>query len=215
MSFRSLLIGIVAAVPLLGVLSAPASAQTPTPSPTPLALAACPTGVTIGVAQQSAGSSTVVVTVNPTVLIKPAADGDPASFHLHYYVDKPIGTLKPGDVVPAGDALIVHSGATTLDLKLAAGSHTVTVVLGQLSHQACGNAAGAVVTGTATFTVAATQATATPTPAATPAAPATASAPKTGSAGLTGDMTSPAAMALLVGITSAVLGGAALARRRR
>lgn len=202
---------------LVAFVGAFAAAQTPTPTPTAVAFAACPTGVTFVLAQQTAGSSTVVVTVTPTVLIKPAADGDPASFHLHYYVDKPIGTLKPGDAVPAGDTLIVHSGAMTLDRKLAAGSHTVTVVLGQLVHQACDAARGNVVTGAATFTVAAAQATATPTPApaATPAATlVAAAAPKTGNAGLVGDVASPAAMALLVAITAGAVGGAVLASCR-
>ncbi|MSQ30173.1 MAG: DUF4399 domain-containing protein [Dehalococcoidia bacterium] len=178
-----------------------------------MAFAPCPTGVTLAAAQQSAGSSTVVVTVTPSVLIKPAADADPNSFHLHYYVDKPIGTLKPGDEMPAGDTQIVHSGATTLNLNLTPGPHAVVVVLGQLAHQACGDAAGNVVMGTATFTVAA-QTTPTATVAApTPAATTAAAAPKTVNAGLAAEASSPLATVLLAVTAALVLGGAVLARR--
>lgn len=184
---------------LLASTPRPALAQTPTP----VALAACPANATVSVTQQAPGSSTVVVTVTPAVTIKAAADADPQSFHVHYYVDTPTGALKGGDVVPAGNPQIVHSGATTLDLKLAAGQHTVTVVLGQLGHQACADSTGKLIAGTATFTVAAQAA---PT--------ATVAAPKTGNAGLVATTGSTGATALAITLGVLTLGGAAAARRR-
>ena len=166
------------------------------------ALVVCPAAGSMTLAQQGAGSSTVVTTINPAVLVKAAADVDPQSFHVHYYVDTPVGSLKPGDVIPAGNPQIVHSGALTLDLKLTPGSHTVIVVLGQLSHAACGDSSGKLISATTTFTVAAQ---ASPT--------ATVAAPKTGNAGLSG-ASSTASMALVTTLAVAAVGGAALARRR-
>jgi hypothetical protein len=194
---RSLVAGaLLLGVSLLALTPRPALAQQPT-------LAACPANATVAVTQQSAGSSTVVVSVVPAVPIKAAADADPQSFHVHYYVDTPTDTLEAGDVIPSGNPQIVHSGATTLDLKLAAGSHTVTVVLGQLGHQACGDNTGKLTAGTATFTVAAQAA---PT--------ATVAAPKTGNAGLaaTAGSTGTTALAITLGVLA--LSGAAAARRR-
>lgn len=178
----------------LGALAPrPALAQQPT-------LAACPTNVTLSLAQQAAGSSTVVTSINPPVLIKAATAADPQSFHVHYYVDTPTGTLKPGDVVPAGNPKIIHSGATTQALDLTPGQHTVTVVLGQLGHQACGDASGKLASATATFTVAAQ------------AAP-TVTVAKTGNAGLASSSgAAGTALALTLGVLA--LGGAATARRR-
>lgn len=155
-----------------------ASAQTP---------AACPTGVTLAVAPPTAAApTTVTVTVTPAQNIKPASAADATSFHLHYFVDTPAAAA--GAVIPTGDPKIIH-GTATQDLgPLAAGSHTVVVVLGQLNHTACDTRA------TVTFTSAA--------PAAVPAAaPAPA---KTGDAGLAGEGTDP------VVLMGALLGAALL-----
>lgn len=136
-------IGLVAATALGGL----ALAQQPTS--TPLAIAACPAGVTLTVSPPSAGAPTTVsVTLSSQLNLKPASAGDPTSFHLHYFVDT--DPTAAGQAVPTGNPKIIHSGSTTQDLgALSAGSHTVTVVLGQLNHTACA------VRGSATFTVAA------------------------------------------------------------
>src|SRR5687768_17533864 len=129
-------------------------------------LASCPTGATISVAAPTAAApSTVNVTVTPALNIKAASAADVASFHLHYFIDTP--ATAAGIVIPSGDPKIIHSGTTTQDLgALGAGQHTVTVVLGQLSHAAC-DARGSV---TFTLTQAVTATPAAATPAATAAA---------------------------------------------
>ncbi len=130
----------------------------------------CPTGAALTIAAPTtAAPTTVTVTVTPATLnIKPAAAADATSFHLHYFIDTP--ATATGATIPSGDPKIIHSGTTTQDLgALAAGPHTVTVVLGQVNHAACDTRASV------TFTTAAT-------PVAAPvAAPA-----KTGNAGLDG-----------------------------
>ena len=65
-----------------------------------------------------------------------ATTGDFSSFHLHYFIDTP--AAGAGSSIPTTDPKIIHSASTTQDLgALAAGTHTVTAVLGQLSHVAC------------------------------------------------------------------------------
>lgn len=123
------------------VVAAPggASAQTAT---------ACPAGVTLTVAAPTAAApTTVTVSLSQTLNIKPASAADPTSFHVHYFVDT--DATAAGQVVPTGNPKIIHSATTTQDLgSLSAGSHTVTVVLGQFNHTACETR------GSATFTVA-------------------------------------------------------------
>jgi hypothetical protein len=196
--------------------TAAVSAQTPTPTATPTATATptttatptaaptfapCPAGATLTVSPPTAAApTTVTVAVSPANLnLRPGTAGDFSSFHLHYFIDTP--ATAAGAPVPTGNASIVHTDATTLNLgALAAGQHTVVVVLGQLSHVACDTRASV------TFTVA--QA-ATPTPTATAAAaPA---APKTGNAGLLGgDSSGLAVVSLLLGVTLLVVGGRTL-----
>ncbi len=163
------------------------------------AVAACPTGVTMTVsAPTAAAPSTVSVSITPTLNIKPATAADLTSFHLHYFVDT--AATAAGTAIPTGDAKIIHSGTTTQDLgALAAGSHTVTVVLGRLDHVACDARA------TVTFATAAA-------PAAAPvAAPA-----KTGNAGLVDGGTGWSMLLASAGLTlAAVAGGRALVARRR
>jgi len=164
---------------------------TGTASATPVA---CPTGVTIAVAAPAAGSNSVTVTVTPPQNIKPGTAGDPTSYHLHYFIDTP--PTAAGQAVPLGNASIIHSGSLTQDLgSLAPGSHTVYVVLGQLSHVAC-EARGQV-----TFNVA--------------AAP---TAPKTGTGGLvggSGSSTAAEAFALLAVTAMLTLGGRLATRRTK
>jgi hypothetical protein len=136
-------IGVAAALALGGL----ALAQQGTP--TVAAPAACPTGVTLTVAPPSASAPTTVsVTLSSQLNIKPASASDPTSFHLHYFVDT--DPVAAGQPVPTGNPKIIHSASTTQDLgALTAGSHTVTVVLGQFNHTACA------VRGSVTFTSAA------------------------------------------------------------
>jgi len=156
--FRWLSLVAVLAIGVPIASTSTASAQTP---------GACLAGVTLAVATPTAAAPTTVnVTVTPAQNIKPASAADATSFHLHYFVDTP--ATAAGGVIPSGDPKIIHSGTTTQDLgALAPGAHSVTVVLGQLSHTACDARASV------TFT---TVATAVPV-----AAPA-----KTGNAGLAG-----------------------------
>jgi hypothetical protein len=136
-------IGVAAALALGGL----ALAQQGTP--TVAAPAACPTGVTLTVAPPSASAPTTVsVTLSSQLNLKPASASDPTSFHLHYFVDT--DPVAAGQPVPTGNPKIIHSASTTQDLgALTAGSHTVTVVLGQFNHTACA------VRGSVTFTSAA------------------------------------------------------------
>jgi hypothetical protein len=125
--------------------SSGASAQEP---------AACPPNAVVRVIPPTDDEpSTVSVEVEPDVDIKPAADADPESFHLHYFVDVDPGDLAPGEVIPAGNPNIIHSAATELDLELPSGEHQVWVVLGQLGHQACGTSGGSLAVGSTQFTV--------------------------------------------------------------
>ena len=174
------------------------------------ALAACPAGlaITATAPNTSTGTTTVTASVTPAgINFKAAAAADPASFHLHYYVDiDPTTTLKPGTTIPSGDPKIIHSGALTQDVgPLAAGPHTVWVVVGQLAHQACGGADGNVAVGKATFNVAA--AAAAPAPVAVPA--------KTGNAGLVTPTESPALPLALAAVALLFVGAARFVTSRR
>jgi hypothetical protein len=163
-------------------------------------IAACPTGATMTItAPTAAAPTTVNVTITPVQNIKAAATADATSLHMHYFIDTP--ATAAGATIPSGDPKILHSGTTTQDLgTLAAGSHTVIAVLGQLNHTACDTRA------TVTFTTAA--ATTTAAPAAAPA--------KTGNAGLAQD--GSASMLLvgsLVGVAFVLTVGARKVSRRR
>lgn len=137
--------------------------------------AACPANLVLTLAAPTAAApTTVTATVTPTVTLKAATAADPASFHVHYFIDvDPTTVVKPGEAIPTGNPQIVHSASLTQDLgTLSAGSHKVSVVLGQVSHQACAGADGKLAVGAVTFQVGA----------------AAAAPPKTGQAGI---VTSP------------------------
>ena len=108
------------------------SAQAPTPTVAP-----CPTGAVLTIIPpQAVTPTTVTVTIDPPVNIKPVSANDPASLHLHYFIDVP--ATATGAVIPAGDPRVVHSGNTTQNLgTLEVGPHNLTVVLGQFDHTAC------------------------------------------------------------------------------
>jgi hypothetical protein len=121
-------------------LATPGQAQTPTPA----AGAACPPEAATARLQlappTAAAPTTVTLTVTPSTLnVKPAASGDPASVHFHYFVDlDPATVIVPGQPIPTGNPRIIHSAATTQDLgPLAPGQHTVWVVLGDVRHVPC------------------------------------------------------------------------------
>jgi hypothetical protein len=78
----------------------------------------------------------VKVTVTPSINIQPAMPPNPSSYHLHYFIDTE--PTAAGSMVPFGNPRIVHTNQTTLEVTgLSAGSHLVTVVLGQYNHTAC------------------------------------------------------------------------------
>jgi hypothetical protein len=181
----------VAALMLVaGFWTSNAAAQTATPTATPSGTpAACPTGTTLTVAAPTAAApSTVTVTITPPLNIKAAATGDLTSYHVHYFIDT--AATAAGTAVPTGDAKIIHSATLTQDLgALTPGSHTVTVVLGQVTHVACETR------GSVTFTVAA-------------AAAASPAAPKTGNAGLNSDSSVALPAFALLGLAFVLTAGA-------
>ena len=127
---KKFLIGI-AALAAVGVTAAQSQPAAASPN-----AKECPAGVTLSA---TATGRTVTVSVSPAVNLKPAKDADADSFHLHYFVDTdPATVLQPGQQVPPATAQIIHSAATTQEFKdLAAGSHRVWVVLGDVGHIPC------------------------------------------------------------------------------
>lgn len=183
-----------------------ARAQTPSPTGTAAPLAACPTANQLLVAPPTAAAPTTVTTsiAPPLGNLKAATQGDRASLHLHYFIDTP--PPAAGTAIPTGLNSIIHTAALTQDVgPLAAGPHTVYVVVGQLDHRACA------LRGQVSFNVGAASAAA-----AQPASPVT--PPKTGSGGLlpgAGAASSWLAMAALAVGAFGVAGGAIVARRRK
>jgi hypothetical protein len=181
-----------------------ASSATPTPAAT---VAACPSGASLTVAAPTAAlPTTVTVSVLPSSLnLKAGTSGDFSSFHLHYFLDTP--ATAAGSSIATTDPKIIHSASTTQDLgALAAGTHTVTVVLGQLSHVACDTRASV------TFTTAQAGS---PTPTPTATAVTAPAAPKTGNAGLMKPGNSTGFGLLAVLALAIVFTGRALVGRRR
>lgn len=120
---------------------------TPTAAP-------CPPNETLRImAPMAAAPTTVSVQVSPPLNLKPAAENDPNSFHLHYFIDlNPATVIKLGQPIPLGNPQIIHTAATTQDVgQLTAGPHTVWVVLAQVNHIPCTPS----VQSSVTFTVAA------------------------------------------------------------
>jgi hypothetical protein len=71
--------------------------------------------------------------------------------HLHFFVDVPASSIASGQAIPATDAnpAYVHAGKDPLsyrEIQLAPGKHTVTVVMGNSSHQALSDLAPQTVT---------------------------------------------------------------------
>jgi len=163
-------------------------------SPAP-AFKECPAGESIVVAAPTAAAPTTVsVTVTPPVNLKAAKDADAASYHLHYFVDiDPSTVVQGGQAVPAGNPKIIHSAATTQDVgALAAGKHTIWVVLGDVGHVVC----SPVVQGSVSFDVSA------------------GALPKTGTGGQRGDAIDGSVLRLIAA-AGAVIAAIGIVRLRR
>ena len=158
-----------------------------------------------------ANGATVANPVSVTVTssgatIKPVTAGDASAAHFHYFIDRnPATVLQPGQPIPTGQPDIIHSPATTQPLpNLAAGQHTVWVVLAHNDHTPFSPNVQAQVT----FTVGASAA----------GAAAPAGLPASGSGGLLGNRggssVSPWLLASLL-LAVIALGSAALVTYRR
>ncbi|MEY2468876.1 MAG: hypothetical protein QOF21_1574 [Actinomycetota bacterium] len=84
----------------------------------------------------AAGSDlSIDVAVTGVTLVKADGDASGATGHLHAFVDKP--PVAPGELIPAGDPAIIHSATAPIVVKgLAAGEHTIWIVLGDGTHTA-------------------------------------------------------------------------------
>ncbi|MDQ4076844.1 MAG: DUF4399 domain-containing protein [Chloroflexota bacterium] len=94
---------------------------------------------TLNITTPEAGATVEApVTVSWTaegVTIRPAAEATAMEEgHFHVFVDRE-PQLQEGEPIPTGDPQIIHTAATSAELAdLAAGEHTVTVVLGFSDH---------------------------------------------------------------------------------
>jgi len=82
------------------------------------------------------GPTVHIVFAVENIALAPAGDTTPGTGHLHLFVNT--ATTPPGEVIPAGEAGIIHLGQaqTSYDLSdLAPGEYTVIVVLGDLVHR--------------------------------------------------------------------------------
>jgi hypothetical protein len=75
----------------------------------------------------------VTVMVQGVTLAEPNGDTSGSTGHLHFFVDRE--PTPAGQPIPKGDPTIIHSAKPEVDLPgLAAGAHTVWVVLGDGNH---------------------------------------------------------------------------------
>jgi hypothetical protein len=84
----------------------------------------------------NAGSVTVTVSYTGPTLVPAANATKLDDFHLHYLLDVDptpyLGTTVP---IPVGNPQIVHTAATTVTFdNVAAGSHTLAVVMASANH---------------------------------------------------------------------------------
>lgn len=110
--------------------AAEATATAPAASTTPQAAAS----VVIGYpAAGDTVSSPVTLAVSASgIEIAKATDAVSGAAHFHAFVD--LDPVAEGETVPQDTPGIFHFATDTLDLDLAAGEHTVTVVLGDNTH---------------------------------------------------------------------------------
>lgn len=85
----------------------------------------------------TAGSPlSVEAKVEGITLVKADGDTSGKSGHLHVFVDKDPAQYK-GQAIPAGDPAIIHSATSPVAVTgLAAGEHTIWVVVGDGTHKA-------------------------------------------------------------------------------
>jgi hypothetical protein len=125
--------------PTPGVSASPSPALQASPSP---AAAPKPTDASLKITSPAAGESLSAGPVKVTVeytgpALVPAANAQKLDdYHLHYFLDEDatpyIGTTTP---IPAGNPKIIHSAVKEVTFQdVAAGDHTVTVVLTGNNH---------------------------------------------------------------------------------
>ena len=126
---------------LLTLLAAAMMACTPTAAP-PAGAASKPANASVKIsapaagARASAGSVKVTVDYQGPALVPGAESTKLEDYHLHYFLDEDatpyIGTAQ---VIPAGNPKIIHSAAREVTFEnVAAGSHTITVVMTGNNH---------------------------------------------------------------------------------
>ena len=143
-----LLVGCNSAAPAPPTIAAAPTTSIPkpspatSPSPSPAAAAPQPASATLTISSPTngqsvpAGSVAVSVQYNGPPLVPAANATKLDDYHLHYFLNETatpfIGTLVP---VPAGNPKIIHTAnlQVTFD-NVAAGSHTVTVLLSGANH---------------------------------------------------------------------------------
>jgi hypothetical protein len=78
------------------------------------------------------------VVVKGVTLVRADGVTDQTTGHLHAFVDKP--PVAPNAVIPSGDPQIIHSATSPIVVTgLAAGEHTIWIVLGDGAHVAFKN----------------------------------------------------------------------------
>lgn len=82
----------------------------------------------------------IAVAVEGVQLVKADGNTSTTTGHLHAFVDLP--PVAPGEVIPSGNPLIIHSAASPIVVTgLAAGEHVIWIVLGDGTHTAFKNSA--------------------------------------------------------------------------
>ena len=75
------------------------------------------------------------VAVAGVTLVKADGDASGSTGHLHAFVDT--APVAPGELIPTGNPLIIHSATAPIVVKgLAPGEHTIWIVLGDGTHTA-------------------------------------------------------------------------------
>jgi hypothetical protein len=128
--------------PSPSLLPSPSPAASPSASPAAAAVAPKPADVSLRITAPAAGQTLPAGSVQATVdysgppLVAAANATKLDDYHLHYFLDENatsyIGTLVP---VPMGNPRIIHTAATRVTFdNVAAGSHTLTVLLTGSNH---------------------------------------------------------------------------------
>ena len=126
--------------PSPGLVASPSAS--PSASPAAAAAAPKPADVSLRITAPAAGQTLPAGSIQVTVdysgppLVAAASATKLDDYHLHYFLDENatpyIGTLVP---VPMGNPRIIHTAATQVTFdNVAAGSHTLTVMLSGANH---------------------------------------------------------------------------------